>query len=388
VSAGALPADTVDAEPPNVIRVDVRGEKLIYFRYRTGGGPWSTPEHVGSEYVFRVYDDYEVVSVCGDDIVGYHVAFEARVSEYDLFLLLCRAPAMRRERVSVTGTMIQAGRVAMVETDIGATDNWQFELQMPRGTWGLVATTNDQVMVRRAVEITGPMQIADVDVNEGGAPLSDLALTVNGLEADEVVSTRSWWGTSQSVQMFLDQPGTTARMVPDSLMSPGEIRMMELDAVAPPQFRSTTIRRWNPPVSTTQVKLLSRMEAAFTDDGVAWSSLPVGHQAVLQWDSGRNRLHFHATPGWLRKRTSISVDWELPDFRPEWGLGPLDYRDFAVITATFDHETSNEVVMRSGIWEELAPAPSVRRRRADMDSYIGDPFVAPTASSGDVARAL
>jgi len=354
----------LDASPPNEISISTTDDVPIFFRYRTGGGRWQAPEVTSGHFVFRVYDEYEIVAVCGNSTVGYDVGYDAGTFRERLWLMPCRTPTVRSPRVSVTGTMIQAGRVAMIDFATSTTGNWDFELQVPVGTHDLMASGNGRAMIRRGVEISAATDIADIDVDADGSALVDIPLVVNGTLEDDVLSTRSYWGTMtlKGVQKLVEEPGTTAHMAPDALLAPSDSRYFAVDAISPPRFRSAVVH-YLPPTSSNRINLLPRLDdVQFGDNSVTWDSLPRAHQGALDLVSGMNSMSFRATYGWLRTRKSLAIDTDIPGFRPEWKLGPLDYRRFTVLTSTFDDDTSNWVTLRSGIEEVFSPTRTVRER--------------------------
>src|SRR5262249_19755653 len=84
-----------------------------------------------------------------------------------------------------TGHMAPAGCVQLGEAFApSATADWDFNMAVPNGTYDLLARTDDRIVLRRAIAITGDLAVTPaIDATAEGAALADVAFTVTNAAA-------------------------------------------------------------------------------------------------------------------------------------------------------------------------------------------------------------
>lgn len=316
--------------PPATLTIDVlrNGQQPVFVRYRTKGSEWKTPVAVSSGYQLAVQDEFLLVAVCGDASTGFEVGYDARAVTFSQAIdLPCAAPRAAGTTFAVTGTMVQAGTVSLGGATASSTaPNWTFTLDAAQGAGELIAVSGDRVLIRRGLNITAPGAVATVDMTAGSGFTSQ-PFDVRGAQPGDTVTATTSLFTHHGLTALPRSPGTTARLVPGSLLQPNEGQFVRVNAEEGPFRRSVEAA-----VAGTAYTLLSRLDGVqFTADGAVWTRLPMGH-VELTFEGGRNTMRFFANARWiLLGNTSLVFDTNIPGFLDAWKLpATVDARELTV----------------------------------------------------------
>lgn len=346
-----------DARPPNVVTIETF-ETLAFMRYRTGSGPWQEPVDTGKAFEMYVDADYELVAVCGDATRGFDVGIEASTFEEsgDATFQPCFSPASISDPVTVTGTMVQPGRISFDDVATSTTPNWRFALELEPGAHDLVAVGAEHVLIRRGIEISAATTIPAIDTVADGAEVLTLPIVVNGLVGDDATRTRTFLFAGSSFEVLSDAPGTTAQLAPPALVGVDDLQFVLVEASAPPRRRMAVIQdAGGTPLEITLLPPLDDVQLGA--HSATWSTIPQG-DVELYLASASTAVHTTATSGWLGTRTAIAIDTDIPGFDPAWTVPAPELKSFQVIAS------AGEVSYRTGIEEvSLAPRIAVHRQR-------------------------
>ena len=328
-----------DSPPANVVTVtNSFDETPVFIAYRNGNGPWQSIDVATLPWELHVDDAFTLVAVCGDATNGFDVAYQGQTFSGDgaIVDLPCFGFGAASTSVDVTGTMAQPGQVGMgLVTDSNAMANWAFTLPVVTGMHDLIAMSDTRVLIRRDQNITAATALPKVDVNTAGSALVSVPLTVGPADADETVSTRITWVTANDFALLPAVPGTTAKVVPDALIQATDFHRLRIAANSPTTFRSASERYMTgSPTTFSLPQRLSNVTVAA--DHATWTgTLPTGSLEFFTesfTDTTFNDAHISATPSWLGSQTTLAIDFNIPDFRPEWKVdfATADFADLDI----------------------------------------------------------
>jgi hypothetical protein len=255
-----------------------------------------------------------------------------------------------------------AGDVSLGFTrDSSSLANWSFDLVAEPGPQALVAVSAGHVLVRRGLEIDTPTELPVVDTVADGSALESVPLTVNGVAADDDVSSHVLMLIGGAFAFSQTVTGTTAKVAPAALFTGNDRQFLSLTASngnlarrAFTQFDSTT---------DTTIAMLPRLESVvFTPTGADWTAVPDG-DVQLSMYSGLSGMHATATKGWLETQTELAFDTDIPGFLPEWKLGTVDFQSFQVSRREAEVSLSSEVLETPGETPGAKPALARRTER-------------------------
>lgn len=329
----------VDTDPPPedlspklvMVELDDDSGPPIFMRYRNGSGAWQEPEVMGSRWMLRVHDRFELITVCGYD-PRYITNLEATTfgESGDSVRIFCGRETELAPTVTVSGTMVQPGHVRIdSESREGLTPDWQFELYVESARHDLIAVGGDRMMIRRNLEITMDTTVPTVDVVIEGAVMPTVPLSITGIASGEVTTTSLWMVTSNG-SMMLHEKGTTAHVMPPELKTATDHQEILFVVDGPTSTRGAKIDY--DAGGTTAFTLLPRLEGVrFEAMRATWSTLPQG--AVSLWVVGDSPMRFRASSKWLAGETELGfIDDDIPGYLPEWKPTQIDYQVFEVHT--------------------------------------------------------
>lgn len=359
VTPDAPTPDTLEPEP-HVVTVEQFGSIPIFIMYREGPGAWQVPDATSDGYTLRVREAYELVTVCGDASLGFDVGFEASTYEESngRTIVPCYMPTdPLPQTFAVTGTMVQPGEVLMGYAEAKSTTaNWSFALQLPQGSYPLIAVSSDRMEIRRNQNVNGATTLPAIDVVADGEQMPSTTVMAAGTQRDETVSTRIGIRIGSGGFRILDAtPGNVVRVAPSTLLEPGDRQYVWLDAVAGTSFRSGFAQYQRG--DTLAFMLPPRVSGVqFGTTSASWSSpLPAG-QVSLYMYAGPTSWHGTMTPGLAASRTTLALDTaDIQGWKAEWNLGAVEYREFSV------HDDDGSVSLTTGVSEVLLMSRAPRR---------------------------
>ena len=187
---------------------------------------------------------YTVTVVCQDADAWRTWQFARTPDDAKTLTAPCGAPPPARH--TITGHDVRAGSVYLGDASAQSdTDNWNFSLTAPNGTYDLVVTTeNDplpaspRLAIRRGIAVDGNVALASpVDLDtEGQAYVSvpfvtDAPLPKNSGETlDAVVELQT--KASLAPARLYDGPAATALVAPSGLLVADDVQTVTVQAVA------------------------------------------------------------------------------------------------------------------------------------------------------------
>lgn len=267
----------------------------------------------------------------------------------------------------VTGRMAQPGELRLGNGMASSSfPDWVFSVFTPPGTYDLMARTDDRILLRRAVAITGDLALTPtIDVFQGGAALAPVAFTATNAEPFETVAASVQLELAPGILPFsiYRGPVATARVAPSSVLAATDTQTASVQATAGYGFRAQrrpfrvggeTAYTLPDPISGVQ------WEVADSNLSVSWTSVPeldVLDVLVSGMPPGSTRYHnllLTLSPRFLAETgvTRATVDLALPGFKPEW---KVDFgRKYS--REVFAQRTVDGAIATSAFAEEVNPS--------------------------------
>lgn len=321
-----------EAPAPTIVTIAGDGPETIFAMYRAGDGPWRRAPATGSGFALEVTDDYILVTACAtaNGIVVEELAATAADGPGSACAVTSDdgAPAAPAP-VTATGMMMEPGTVRLGgASEVSAAPGWRFALDVPAGTYDLLAIGADgRAVVRRGLRVDGATPLPPVDV-AGGAPMIDAPIAGATPDPGESPFSASWVATEHG--MFVTSQDTTAHAVlaPPSQVAAGDTQGFELDLDGNGTSRSAVWRAHGPAAPPASVALLPRIAGetfTFPGGAIAATWPPLGtpvDRIDLRADQGWGEQHVVATASWLARHAdgALALDASAPGFSPAWRL--------------------------------------------------------------------
>jgi hypothetical protein len=332
----------------------------LFLAYRNGTKAWKELDPEGKREMF-VEAKYQVLAVCGSAETGFTIGLSAQMFRTDgaVVEVPCSAASPNLEPdglVTVTGTMTQPGHVTIGGAlQASADPNWNFSLKVEPGMHDIIAVnaTSTRVVRQHNVEIAADTQLMS-PLNVADDPMAKALFTVNltmpNLEMDETASTVTKLKTETASYKIgstsVDPMTPTAKMLPQTLMMDGDLRLIQLVAEAVGTTTTTTrsalyayeVNEGNMATLELPPRLTDVLLAA---DRAMWTeALPDG-QVELSMSAETVQATVTATRAWLDGETELVLDLDVPGFDPQWAEGLDDPANVhLVITASDDDDTT------------------------------------------------
>jgi hypothetical protein len=330
----------------------------------------------------RVGDRYVVAYVCEDPAThSVSVVEEGRtLGDGDLAQSCDFATGPQAGRVS--GSMQQAGAVTFGLTSArSSTDDWSFNLGSPAGTFDLVAASADRVAIRRAIKVAGDLPLSPkLDLALEGTLLAPLAFTATNTSMTENVVADIRLSTSSTFSAGIYRgAAAAARIIPGSILAANDRQTASIRGIDGGKFRA--LRRPINAMTNTAFTLPQQIDERFAIENgrlvVGWNALlpALGYLAIDEqnFSDGQALQVYHSlavTPAFVdaTKLTRLTLDVDLPDFKPEWRIDYTKeyYRDIFVQSyANGDIATiqNSEDVNAPTVAPRSAGEPSIERHR-------------------------
>ena len=321
------PPDT-PAVGPNVVTVTIVGAPTPdLIAYRDGSGPWQTPAAAGtSMYTLHVTDDYRVLAVCVDPMLGPDVEMIAQTFSGDgaQATIFCGiAPSTTPTFVAVTGTMNQAGQITLGDSAMSTTAPWNFNLSVATGMHDLIAiSTANKIEVQRGIAVSQAMQLPTVDLTNAASLLTTTP-TLAGVGGSETVITETLFLTANEFVTIDRAMGATAHYVPASLVQSADFHRVHTTASAAMASHEVS---YAPPAPATLTLLPNLTGTTFGANGsdaeVTLGTLPA-YELLELAVSATNTNAFElidATQSWVAKTgaTKLALETDAPGFQAAW----------------------------------------------------------------------
>ena len=310
---------------------------------RDGFGASWTPVTAATSTDLTVTGPYTVTVVC-QEVDAWRTWQFARTPDDDKTLTApCGGPPPARH--TITGRDVRAGSVYLGDSSAqSTTDDWNFSLTAPNGTFDLVATTeNDplpadpRLAIRRGIVVNGNVALSSpIDLGTEGTPYAKVAFLADaplpkdsGETLDTVVELQT--KASLAPARLYDGPAATALVAPQAVLVADDVQTVTVQAVVGTAARGLRMAyRFG---DATEVTLPSGVDGGVwaVSNGelsVALPGLPdldvlqlrtigtsgdAGKAASYELDISSN--YFDAT-GLAHPTLETSV----PGFKPEWAV--------------------------------------------------------------------
>jgi hypothetical protein len=299
--------------------------------YRDGTGGWLVPDSLGNgRYQLHVTNAYEVVAVCSFTGVAASYDAEELAATVDdgKQYLFCGGGGGSTTTVAVTGTMNQAGTVAMGDTASSTSAPWNFTLHVSPGPHDLSAIGNHRMLLERGISITAATALPTVDVVNDGLAMGSATLALTGTAAGETItSTLDLFTTNELVTVSETTDGTVA-LPPESLLDAQDFKYLQIDSSNAAQTIDRGVFVFDYDGSANAFTLpsaLSGITYATSNEvlSATWGQLPTYTAVDLFVFTGSTTFgqqHVMATKGWIDATgaTSLAFDSSAPDYAAGW----------------------------------------------------------------------
>lgn len=368
---GPVPPD-VPPETPTITITSDQVPSLVAFRDGLDAS-WQ-PATMKTPTIFEaeVHGPYVVTVVCEDQTTGRSRTLQVAgtLDDAHKLTLSCDVPAMAPSEHAITGHMVQAGHVQLgSSSDSSAKADWDFQLSAANGSYDLIATTAERIVVRREVEVKADLVVAPVDVAAEGTALVDVAFTAPNAAPDETLAVSvdlATPTTSLLARVYLG-PAATAKAVRNSALIATDAQIVAVRATSGTKLRE--LRRpfrvdddtaFTLPIAFGGVQWALEHGQLST----SWTALPPLDQLGMSAGSSApdgTRVTKHdlqLSPLFLAETgiTHIAIDTEIPGYKPEWRI---DFTGSYTRELTGKHAAGAEVATSSVTEQVNAPEDSV-----------------------------
>jgi hypothetical protein len=231
----------------------------------------------------------------------------------------------------VTGHMAQPGFLRLGDANAQSTTaDWDFQLWVPNGSYDLIATTTDQIAIRRelAVNDADVAVTPPVDVTAEGTAFVDVAFTAPNATPDETLSVAV--GVVNNVTnipaRIYQGPVATAKAAPDAALLPTDVQSASVRVTKGNAMRALrrpfrvggdTVYMLPPAIGGVQ------WSTAGGQLSVSWTSMPdldVLYVDLYVTPDAQLSQNLVATPGYLADTgvTQLTLATDFPGFQPAW----------------------------------------------------------------------
>ncbi len=149
--------------------------------------------------------------------------YGATVPEVPEVYLTCNDPEPARERVTVEGSLRQAGSVALFsDSTQGVANDGSFAFQVPPVIGDVVAFDETRIAFRRSLLFDRPRQLSPIDLDVEGSPLTDVPLVFTESPAGQVTTFSLLETRSGTLAVLARLPAPMARVPAASALAPGD----------------------------------------------------------------------------------------------------------------------------------------------------------------------
>lgn len=324
-----------EPEPVTIAIASDNAPALVAFRDGLDGDWQTATMKTPTSFEAVVHGPYVISIACEDLATGNFSTRQVARTPEDArdVLLQCAAPAPSPH--AVTGHMVQAGRVQLGgASDTSDTADWDFDLDVPSGTYDLMAKAADRIVLRRAIAITGDLELTQpIDVAQEGTALADAAFTVTNAATTETITASVSLGKADQASSFDVYQGSiaTAKVVPDSALLETDAQRAAVTATAGNErrtlsrpFRVGGATAYTLPPPLTGMK----WEQASGNLTVSWGAIsePASFTVDVSGASAdgtkHQRHHLELSSRFVTetKITSATVDTSIAGYKPEWKI--------------------------------------------------------------------
>jgi len=296
---------------PTTIAIKSTGGPLDAVAFRGNFDPtWQiATQTTATDYSFVVDEPYWVSVAChipgattDHMLIQYARTLDDPHEIDDAFCPHSDAPLL-----SVTGTMIQAGGVAMTTSDRAPYPYWFFRQYAPAGTYTMYAASADHVLIQRDLRLTDDIQFPMLDVDATGTAVVPQPFKITNPRSDKDVTPVAYVGVEAANQpgstlyFYSDDPAKAA-ILPNAALTDNDVQTVSLRETTQraDHFTLRAYRRSyhvGDPTDFTLPELPDGVQWSTDGDvAVTWSSLPANTPFIFQ-------ISGHGPAGSFQRRT-------------------------------------------------------------------------------------
>ena len=357
---------------PGAVTITTDDSTYLYLAFRDGTGPWTQLDPKATS--ITVHDDYQLIAACGDSTNGFETIIQgATVDDGSAIELPCFAFGTLPTIVTASGTMVQAGTVAIELAQSSTAPNWSFDFEVSTGAHSLLAIGDGKAIVQRGLDLESDQTLPSIDTSSGTA-LTTSTFTLDHAATNATTTSRMVASIGPDFMFMDSSPGTSIQPLPASLLQSGDFQHLEFTASTDTgsQFASVDPAK----TSSTSIELLPPLTGVtFSNGQAAWTTtLPAGNIELdaFQFDTTvPSFTHIQGTAAWLGAQTSLAIDThDIVGFQPEW------LADTSTANLSMSVSTTVANVFVSTVAQPLATsvardARSFRARRRSQDRLRG-----------------
>jgi hypothetical protein len=235
----AGPGDTREL-PSAMITMRTGDAVLVVYRDAVDMS-WRAPTAIAPGlYQAEVHGPYIVESVCADQ-TGADTLEIARTPDDSTDLALPCSLTVPPAPSTVSGSAAQRGEIRLgTAFQSSLTDDWQFRLRTPDGTFDLIAVpfgsgseSDPHVAIRRDLIVAGPTIVMPVvDAMAEGTALDLIPITITNRRTDEDVTAGASLRTRSTDAFFggFDSTATSVRVIPATALLPTDVQSITVGA--------------------------------------------------------------------------------------------------------------------------------------------------------------
>jgi hypothetical protein len=352
---------------PEPVTIEIAADKapaLVAFRDGLDGDWQTATMKSPTSFEAVVHGPYVIAVACEDLATGEFTTRQVARTPDDEHDLMLRCDAAAPSTHKITGHMKEAGRVQIAgASDASEIADWDFELDVPSGTYDLMAKAADRIALRRAIAVTGDLALtAPIDVAQEGTALADAAFTVTNAAPAETLTAAISLGKAGQKSAFdvYQGPLATAKVVPDAALVEADLQRAAMTATAGNErrtlsrpFRVGGTTAYTLPAPLTGMK----WEQASGDLAVSWGALadPAAvtvHVSGASADGTKHQRHSLELSSRFVAETGIAratVDTAIAGYKPEWKIDLAREHTRALMV----ERTSSSEIATNGVSETV-----------------------------------
>jgi hypothetical protein len=323
---------------PGPITIAITADKapaLVAFRDGLDGEWQAAAMKTPTTFEAEVHGPYVITIACEDLAIGNFMTRQVARTPDDEHSVTVKCDSTPPTTHAITGHMMQAGRVQLGgESDASTTADWDFSIDVSNGTYDLMARTDDRIVLRRAIKVTGDVALTPaIDATQEGTALADVAFTVTNAAPAEVLTAVVDLDQPEPMLPFdvYRGPIAAAKVVPESALTTTDTQRATIQAVAGNQLRE--LRRSFRVGGKTAYTLpapLAGLKWEQTGDtlAVSWTSAPEFDSFTVTMDGASadgTKLQSYAlelSPSFAAASgaTRATVDTAIAGYKPEWKI--------------------------------------------------------------------
>jgi hypothetical protein len=350
--------------------------------FRDGqGGEWQVPTaKAAGSYEITVHGPYVVSVVCsaGDGAtVSTRQIARTPDDSRELELACEELPQVSSE---IKGQVVQPGAISIGGLFASSnTPDWELDMGLPAGTFDLIGVSDNRIMVRRDLAVSGTVDLQTIDIDAQGTALVPAALTTANAATGETIQAMVMVTTPKNELglVHLGAPAS-AKAAPAAFVT-GDIRQtVTMMGIKGDDSRSVRRDfRAGDPTAFTLPEPLGQVELKTTEGQLVatWSTLPEHDKLVVtvtgELADGKTRSHeLELSQRYMdaTDATSATLATDLPGYQAAWKLDLTreHLREVQAVRVRDGEQATSgtsKLISAQPLQAQLAPRPALERLR-------------------------